>query len=156
GLPAPVTSATRPSRRSVSMPRSCPDQAQPGNASPPSGPPRPAGIRTTSVDPLRCQRHRLTRRESIAMTQTPGQWPDPYQPPAPPPSVPPASPTYPAYQTPPPPPYGAPAGYGQVPYAPSRPTNAMALAAMIVSLAGIVTAIGFPVGAILGHVALKQ
>lgn len=89
------------------------------------------------------------------MTQTPGQWPDPYQPPAPPPSAPPASPTYPAYQTPPPA-YGAPAGYGQAPYAPPRPTNALALASMIVALAGIVTAIGFPIGAILGHVALKQ
>jgi hypothetical protein len=92
------------------------------------------------------------------MTQTPGQWPDPYQPPATPPSAPPASPTYPSYQTPPPPPpqYGAAPGYGQTPYVPPRPTNAMALASMIVSLAGIVTAIGFPIGAVLGHVALKQ
>jgi len=32
----------------------------------------------------------------------------------------------------------------------------MALAAMIVALAGLVTCIAFPVGAVLGHVALKQ
>ena len=38
----------------------------------------------------------------------------------------------------------------------SRPTNGMALAAMICSLAGIVTCISFPIGAILGHIALKQ
>jgi hypothetical protein len=38
----------------------------------------------------------------------------------------------------------------------ARPTNGMALAAMIVALAGIITCVGFPVGAVLGHVALKQ
>jgi hypothetical protein len=32
----------------------------------------------------------------------------------------------------------------------------MALASMIVALAGLITCIGFPVGAILGHVALRQ
>jgi len=32
----------------------------------------------------------------------------------------------------------------------------MALAAMICALAGIVSCIGFPVGAVLGHIALKQ
>ncbi|HEY7223506.1 MAG TPA: DUF4190 domain-containing protein [Micromonosporaceae bacterium] len=97
--------------------------------------------------------------------QNPGQWPDPYQPPAapswpssseqppPPPSAPPA---YPAYQTPPPA-YGGVPGYGQpAPYVLTRPTNNLALAAMIVSLAGLVTCVAFPVGAILGHVALKQ
>jgi hypothetical protein len=38
----------------------------------------------------------------------------------------------------------------------ARPTNGMALAAMIVALAGLISCIGFPVGAILGHVALRQ
>jgi hypothetical protein len=32
----------------------------------------------------------------------------------------------------------------------------MAIAAMVVALAGIVSGIGFPIGAILGHIALKQ
>jgi hypothetical protein len=32
----------------------------------------------------------------------------------------------------------------------------MALASMIVALAGIISGIGFPIGAILGHIALKQ
>jgi hypothetical protein len=90
------------------------------------------------------------------MTQSPGQWPDPYQSPAQPSSTPPAPPTYPAYQTPPPNPYGAVPGYGGAPYPVARPTNGMALAAMIVSLAGIITCISFPIGAVLGHVALKQ
>jgi hypothetical protein len=65
------------------------------------------------------------------------------------------------YQAPPPasvPGYGAAPAYGQpAPYVvAARPTNGMALASMIVALAGIVSCIGFPVGAILGHVALRQ
>lgn len=43
-------------------------------------------------------------------------------------------------------------GYGSQ----QRPTNSLALAAMICSIAGIVTGITFPIGAILGHVALRQ
>jgi hypothetical protein len=90
------------------------------------------------------------------MTQPPsGQWSDPYQPP-PPPAYPPASPTYPAYQAPPTAQYGVPPGYGPAPYPVARPTNGMALASMIVALAGIISGIGFPIGAILGHIALKQ
>lgn len=95
--------------------------------------------------------------------QSPGQWPDPtYQPPTPgwpgPGSEPPA-PGYPPYQAPPPasaPGYPAPAYGPPAPYVVARPTNGMALAAMIVALAGLVTCIAFPVGAVLGHVALKQ
>jgi hypothetical protein len=65
------------------------------------------------------------------------------------------------YQAPPPasvPGYGAAPGYGQpAPYVvAARPTNGLALASMIVALAGLVSCIGFPVGAILGHVALRQ
>jgi hypothetical protein len=69
---------------------------------------------------------------------------------------------YPAYQTPPPASYGTVPGYGAAPaygqpyVVAARPTNGMALAAMIVALAGLVTCIAFPVGAVLGHVALKQ
>jgi hypothetical protein len=88
------------------------------------------------------------------MSDSPGQWPDPYQQPAAPSSSQPAPPTYPAYQTPSTP-YGSAPGYG-APYPVARPTNGLALASMIVSLAGIISCIGFPVGAILGHVALKQ
>lgn len=94
-----------------------------------------------------------TDPESIVMTDSPGQWPDPSQPPTTPPTVQPGPQTYPAYQTPAAP-YGA-AGYG-APYPVSRPTNGLALASMIVALAGIITCISFPIGAILGHVALKQ
>ena len=100
--------------------------------------------------------------------QSPGQWPDPtYQSPTPgwpasgsePP--PPTGPAYPTYQVPPQasaPGYGTAPGYGQPgPYVvAARPTNGMALAAMIVALAGLVTCIAFPVGAVLGHIALKQ
>jgi drug/metabolite transporter (DMT)-like permease len=61
--------------------------------------------------------------------------------------------------TPPPPAYGYPYGY-----APQRPTNGMAIAAMIVSIVGVATICGYgvgpvvicPVGAILGHVARKR
>jgi Domain of unknown function (DUF4190) len=49
--------------------------------------------------------------------------------------------------------YGQPYGYG-VPVAP--PQNSMALTSMILSLVGIVTGITAPIGAILGHVAMKQ
>jgi hypothetical protein len=65
----------------------------------------------------------------------------------PPPPVqpaPPAQPTYPAYGQP------AAAGYG------APPTNTMAIVAMVLSLAGILTGITALVGAILGHVALGQ
>lgn len=88
------------------------------------------------------------------MTQSSGQWPDPYQQPASSSSQP-TPPTYPAYQTPANP-YGSAPGYGGAPYPVSRPTNGLALASMIVSLAGLVSCIGFPVGAILGHIALRQ
>jgi len=65
-----------------------------------------------------------------------------------------SAPTYqPAYQAPVNP--GVP-GYGQPTYVIAQPTNSMALAAMITALAGLVTCIAFPIGAILGHVALKQ
>ena len=70
-------------------------------------------------------------------------------------------PTYPAYQAPPPygappppPPYGGAPGYGG--YVAAPPQNGLAIAAMVCSLAGILTLISFPVGAILGHIALKQ
>jgi hypothetical protein len=67
----------------------------------------------------------------------------------------------PGYAPPPPtygpPQYGAVPGYGGQPaYVMARPTNGMALAAMICALAGLVSCIGFPVGAVLGHIALKQ
>jgi hypothetical protein len=41
-------------------------------------------------------------------------------------------------------------------YVLSRPTNGLALAAMICSLVGIVSGIGFPIGAVMGHIALRQ
>ncbi len=47
--------------------------------------------------------------------------------------------------------------YGQPPYVVARPpTNGLAIAAMVCALAGLATAISFPVGAILGHIALRQ
>ncbi|HCT77899.1 MAG TPA: hypothetical protein DGT23_15170 [Micromonosporaceae bacterium] len=108
------------------------------------------------------------------MTDPYGQPPqDPY---APQPPQPPANP----YATPPVPPTppvsGAPASgapqygqpqpqYGQVPYGQptppygypaTPPQNSMALISMILSLVGILSWITAPVGAILGHIALKQ
>lgn len=59
------------------------------------------------------------------------------------PAAPPAAPVYPAYGQP------APGAYGP-------PNNTLAIVAMVLSLAGIVTGITAIVGAILGHVALGQ
>jgi hypothetical protein len=101
--------------------------------------------------------------------QSQGQWSDPTYPPAPPawpappgadPAATPGAPTYPAYQAPtpygaPPPAYGAAPGYGAG-YVMQPPTNGLAIAAMVCSLAGLITLISFPVGAVLGHIALKQ
>jgi hypothetical protein len=94
------------------------------------------------------------------MTESPTQWPDPFQPPAQASAAPPAPqappPTYPAYQTPPNP-YGA--GYAGAPYPVARPTNGLAVTSLILSLVGLVTCMAIPlstIGAILGHVALKQ
>jgi Domain of unknown function (DUF4190) len=88
---------------------------------------------------------------------------DPYAP------QPPTPPTNPYAQTPPPsssppstPPYGQPQYPAQQPvspygYAQAQPQqNSMALVSMILSLVGIVSWITAPVGAILGHIALKQ
>lgn len=70
-----------------------------------------------------------------------------------PPPVPPADDTTPPASAPTPPP-AAPA-YGQpAPYGP--PTNTLAIVAMVLSLAGLITGITAIVGAILGHVALGQ
>lgn len=53
--------------------------------------------------------------------------------------------------------YGYPAaGYGGVPVAATPPTNGMAIAALVCALAGLVTCVSAPVGAILGHVARRQ
>ena len=46
-----------------------------------------------------------------------------------------------------------PAGY---PYPVANPTNGMAVAALVCALAGLVTCVSAPVGAILGHVARRQ
>lgn len=85
-------------------------------------------------------------------------WSDPnWQPPAQPA-------TQPAYD-----PYGQ-AGYSQPPYSPpaygpptygqpvyvNQPTNGMAIASLVCSLAGLAVYITAPVGAILGHIARKQ
>lgn len=103
--------------------------------------------------------------------QPPGGWSDPswpsqqpQQPPPPNPYDPNAQPTsgqpvgggQPAYGTSPAPygGYGYPGGYAPAPASP--PTNAMAIAALVCSLAGIFTCISAPVGAILGHVARRQ
>lgn len=105
--------------------------------------------------------------------------PDPYnqptnpyaQPPTPPPSS--APPTPPPSSSPPASPYGQPASpygqpygqqaspygqpYAQQPYgAPQPQQNSMALISMILSLVGIVSCITAPVGAILGHMAMRQ
>ncbi|MFB9237159.1 DUF4190 domain-containing protein [Plantactinospora siamensis] len=50
---------------------------------------------------------------------------------------------------------GYPYGYGQ-PVPAQRPNNTLALVSMILALVGVATCITAPVGAILGHVAMKQ
>jgi hypothetical protein len=72
---------------------------------------------------------------------------------------------------PPPPPYGGPAygpppdkspfgppGYGAPysPYGPVQNTNALAIASLVCSIAGVLTCISAPVGIVLGHIAKKQ
>ncbi len=77
--------------------------------------------------------------------------------PAPPaaatPEAPPAAATEPAYQAYPgqawPPPYPGP------PQA-ARPTSGLAIAALVCSLAGVFTGITAPIGAVLGHMALRE
>ena len=51
--------------------------------------------------------------------------------------------------------YGQP-GYGQPVYVNPNPTNGLAIASLVCSLAGLLTFISAPVGAILGHVARRQ
>jgi Domain of unknown function (DUF4190) len=96
-------------------------------------------------------------------------WPDPTSPyGTPQPEQSPVQPAYdpygPAYD-----PYGQ-AGYTQPPYSPAsygqpaygqpvyvnRPTNGMAIASLVCSLAGLAVFISAPVGAVLGHIARKQ
>lgn len=50
--------------------------------------------------------------------------------------------------------YGQP-GYGQPVYV-ARPTNSLAIAALVCSLAGLLVVVSAPVGAVLGHMARKQ
>lgn len=92
--------------------------------------------------------------------QPPGGWPDPYPPPsgaAPgsPPGEVPTQPAYPAAA------YGAPSappgyGYPAYPYPVAPPTNGMAIASLVCSLAGLAVGLSAPVGAILGHIARRQ
>ena len=94
--------------------------------------------------------------------QQPGNWQDPSWPPPQYPDPTSGAPNYGGYGTPTSgaPGYGAPAspayGYGapMVPMAPK--TNGMAIAALVCALAGLVTCVSAPVGAILGHVARRQ
>jgi Domain of unknown function (DUF4190) len=94
--------------------------------------------------------------------QQPGNWQDPSWPPPQYPDPTSGAPNYGGYGTPTSgaPGYGAPAspayGYGapMVPVAPK--TNGMAIAALVCALAGLVTCVSAPVGAILGHVARRQ
>lgn len=65
-----------------------------------------------------------------------------------------APPAAPAYGAPAAPAYGQPApGYGQPAGA---KTNTLAIVALVASLAGLVTSIGFVVGVICGHISLSQ
>ncbi|BCJ58740.1 DUF4190 domain-containing protein [Micromonospora endophytica] len=59
------------------------------------------------------------------------------------------------YPPPPQPGYGypAPPGYG---YPPQRATNTLAIVALVLSLIGIGSCITAPIGAIMGHVAMRQ
>jgi hypothetical protein len=93
-----------------------------------------------------------------------GDWPDPYAPTqdysAPTAAIPPASfpAAYPLAAYGPPPP--APPGYGYpppaYPYPAAPPTNGLAIASLVCSLAGLAICLSAPVGAILGHIARRQ
>jgi hypothetical protein len=88
----------------------------------------------------------------------------PGYPPPPPPygagyGPPPSGPGYPPPGYPPPDksPFGAP-GYGapySPPYGPQN-TNALAIASLVCSIAGVLTCVSAPVGIVLGHIAKKQ
>jgi hypothetical protein len=89
----------------------------------------------------------------MSYQQQPGNWGDP-------PSYDPRSPygelaagqQQPGYPAP-----GYPvSGYPAYGYPPARPTNGLAIASLVCSIAGVGTCITAPVGAILGHVARRQ
>lgn len=84
--------------------------------------------------------------------QQPGNWSDPSWPTAQ--GQP--DPGYPVSGQPIPQGYAAPMYPGYGPYPVPRPTNGMAIASLVCSLAGIATCISAPVGAILGHIARRQ
>lgn len=77
--------------------------------------------------------------------------PDPYSQPQQPPVPPPAQPPYAPYAQPPyaPPPYGYP------PMVPPRPTNGMAIAAMVCGIVGVCSPLGV-LGIIFGTIAKRQ
>jgi hypothetical protein len=97
-----------------------------------------------TADPLRAREPPGAPRGSgeVSSTPAPGQ----------PPGWPPAGPSPAGYQAPtyPPPAYQA------QPVAERRSTNGLAIAALVCSIAGVITAISAPIGAILGHVSLRQ
>jgi hypothetical protein len=93
--------------------------------------------------------------------QQPGNWSDPSWPSQQPVAA--QDPGYPASAQPAPEGYAAPVYPGYHPYPPPRPTNGMAIAAMVVSLVGVLGLCGYGlggyigiVGAILGHVSRRQ
>jgi hypothetical protein len=109
----------------------------------------------------------------MSYQQQPGNWGDPswpgqtpsYDPQSPYGDPPPAQPGDPAaalpgYPAPGQPGYPAPgypgSGYPAYGYPPPQPTNGLAIASLVCSLAGLGTCITAPVGAILGHVARRQ
>ncbi|PZG15572.1 hypothetical protein C1I95_19390 [Micromonospora craterilacus] len=67
-------------------------------------------------------------------------------------AAPPTAAPYPPAGYPPQPGYGYPPGYGQ----PPRQTNSLAIVALVLSLIGIGSCITAPIGAIMGHVAMRQ
>jgi uncharacterized protein DUF4190 len=121
-----------------------------------------------------------TRQDPLAFPPPPAPLPPPPPPSGDPGYAPPTTypggagyqdPTYqdPTYQTYPQPTYSQPAypqqGYAQTPYAQTpygqpvyavAPTNGMAIASLVCSLAGLLVGISAPVGAILGHIARRQ
>lgn len=84
--------------------------------------------------------------------QQPGNWSDPSWPAQP--GV--QDPGYQVSGQPVPEGYAAPLYPAYAPYPPAPPTNGMAIASLVCSLAGLATCISAPVGAILGHVARRQ
>ncbi|MFF5215461.1 DUF4190 domain-containing protein [Micromonospora sp. NPDC000442] len=132
-----------------------PDPASTGQ---PSGPPADPTLPVSPQPPIPPQPSGYDPYQPSPADPYAGMKSDPAAAPYPPAGYPPAQPAgyppaQPAGYPPAPPGYGyPPPGYGY----PQQKTNSMAIVALVLSLIGIGSCITAPVGAIMGHVAMRQ